>query len=128
MRYLRSTSPLLFAAVLACSSFFYQRQAHAALLSSAHTLLDSAIVNGDGDVTVVQSLMILTYWKVRTWFFVVMRVLRHVQVLTPQRPSDRSAWRKIGIALRTAYQLFWHVPRLDPLPEDEMRARNILVS
>lgn len=64
MRYLRATSPLLFSAVLACSSFFYQRQVHAPLLSSAHTLLDSAIANGDGDVTVVQSLMILTYWKV----------------------------------------------------------------
>lgn len=64
MRYLRSTSSLLFTAVLACSSFFYQRQAHASLLSSAHTLLDSAIISGDGDVCVVQSLMILTYWKV----------------------------------------------------------------
>ncbi|WWD22922.1 hypothetical protein CI109_107417 [Kwoniella shandongensis] len=75
------------------------------LLSHAQTLLDRAITYGVADVGIVQAIMILMYWKA---------------------PADTSAWRKIGIAIRIGYQLYWHVPRTQPLPEDEMAARQIL--
>jgi hypothetical protein len=55
----------------------------------------------------VQSLMLLTYWK---------------------EPADSSGWMKIGMAIRLGYSLFWHVPRTEPLPEDETQAREVLVS
>jgi hypothetical protein len=32
------------------------------------------------------------------------------------------------MAIRIGYQSLWHIPRRDPLPDDEMAARHILVS
>ncbi|WWC73872.1 uncharacterized protein I206_107844 [Kwoniella pini CBS 10737] len=75
------------------------------LLSHAQTLLTRSINNGVTDVAVVQSIMILMYWKL---------------------PADTSSWRKIGIAIRMGYQLYWHVPRTQSLPKDDTAARKIL--
>jgi hypothetical protein len=107
MRYLRRSSTVLFASVLAASSRFFRKDLHRRLLSHAQTVLDRAVTAGASDIGMVQSLMILTYWK---------------------NPADTSAWRKIGMAIRIGYQSLWHIPRRDPLPEDEMAARHILVS
>jgi hypothetical protein len=107
MNYLRRTSTILFASVLATSSKFFRKDLHRRLSAHAQTILDRAIVSGASDIGVVQSLMILTYWK---------------------NPNDTSAWRKIGMAIRIGYQSFWHVQRRDVLPEDEMAARHVLVS
>lgn len=106
LQYLRSTSTVLFCAVLAAASKMSRADLHAQLLSHAQTLLDRAITAGAANVGVVQAIMILVYWK---------------------KPADTSAWRKIGTALRIGYQLYWHIPRKQPLPEDEMAARRILV-
>ena len=106
MRYLRRSSTVLFASVLAASSRFFRKDLHRRLLSHAQTILDRAVTAGASDIGMVQSLMILTYWK---------------------NPSDTSAWRKIGMAIRIGYQSLWHIPRRDPLPEDELAARHILV-
>ena len=107
MRYLRRSSTVLFASVLAASSRFFRKDLHRRLLSHAQTVLDRAVTAGASDIGMVQSLMILTYWK---------------------NPADTSAWRKIGMAIRIGYQSLWHIPRRDPLPDDEMAARHILVS
>ncbi|WVF68288.1 hypothetical protein IAT40_003053 [Kwoniella sp. CBS 6097] len=105
VQYLRSTSTVLFSTVLAMAARFGRSDLHSLLLSHAQTLLDRAITSGLSEVGVVQAIMILTYWK---------------------NPADTSAWRKIGIALRIGYQLYWHVPRTEPLPQDELAARKIL--
>lgn len=42
-------------------------------------------------------------------------------------PSDPSAWRRVGVAIRMGFQLFFHVNRFAPLPEDRHVARLILV-
>lgn len=105
MRYLRRSSTVLFSSVLAAAARFFRKDLHRRLLSHSQTILDRALTAGASDIGIVQSLMILTYWKT---------------------PADTSAWRKIGMALRIGYQSLWHVPRRDPLPEDEVAARHVL--
>lgn len=43
-----------------------------------------------------------------------------------QEVEDGSAWLKIGIAIRLAYQLRLHNRRKGPLPADELEARMVL--
>jgi hypothetical protein len=105
MAYLRRTSSVLFSTVLASSSRFFRHDLHPTLLSHARTVLDRALQAGSTDIGVVQSLMLLTYWK---------------------DPEDTSGWMKVGMAIRLAYSLFWHIPRTEPLPDDEMEAREQL--
>nr|XP_019043747.1 hypothetical protein I302_08328 [Kwoniella bestiolae CBS 10118]OCF22677.1 hypothetical protein I302_08328 [Kwoniella bestiolae CBS 10118] len=107
LSYLRSTSTILFSAVLSASSKFARPDLHSTLVSHTQTLLSRAINNGTADVGVAQTIMILMYWKL---------------------PADTSSWRKIGIAIRMGYQLYWHVPRNQVLPDDEVLARKILNS
>lgn len=105
MAYLRRTSSVLFSTVLASASRFFRHDLHPALLSHARTLLDRALQLGSTDIGVIQSLMLQTYWK---------------------DPEDTSGWMKVGIAIRLGYSLFWHIPRADPLPDDERAARELL--
>lgn len=105
MHYLRRNSSVLFSTVLASSSRFFRHDLHPTLLSHARTVLDRALQAGSTDIGVVQSLMLLTYWK---------------------DPEDTSGWMKVGMAIRLGYSLFWHIPRTEQLPEDEMEAREIL--
>lgn len=105
MSHLRRTSSVLFSTVLASASRFFRHDLHPALLSHARTLLDRALQLGSTDIGVIQSLMLQTYWK---------------------DPEDTSGWMKVGIAIRLGYSLFWHIPRADPLPEDERAARELL--
>ncbi|ORX37541.1 hypothetical protein BD324DRAFT_622303 [Kockovaella imperatae] len=103
--YLRRTSSILFTSALAVSAKFYRQDLYPVLLAHAQAILDRAVCSGKHDIGIVQSLMLLTYWKV---------------------PEDTTAWIKIGLALRMGYQNFWHVPRTGPLPPDEMSARETL--
>lgn len=96
---------MLFSTVLAAASRFFRHDLHSALISHARTVLDRALQAGSTDIGVIQSLMILTYWK---------------------EPEDTSGWMKVGMALRLGYSLFWHMPRTSPLPEDELEARRLL--
>ncbi|BEI99236.1 hypothetical protein CcaverHIS631_0402790 [Cutaneotrichosporon cavernicola] len=105
LEYLRRTSSVLFSTVLASSSRFFRQDLHPALISHARTVLDRALLSGVSETGVVQSLMIMTYWK---------------------DPEDTSGWMKVGMAIRLGYSRFWHIPRLDPLPEDEREARKLL--
>lgn len=68
-------------------------------------MLDRAILSGTSHIGIAQGLM-MTYWK---------------------SPADTSAWKKIGMAIRMGYQLRWHLPRLDALPDNDMAAREVLV-
>lgn len=42
-------------------------------------------------------------------------------------PRDSSSWRKVGLAIRMAYELNLHAAREDPLSSDELSAREQLV-
>jgi hypothetical protein len=107
MQYLRSTSTVLFTSLLAAASKFTRRDLYPPLLSHAQVILDRALASGGADIGMIQTLMVLTYYK---------------------SPSDTSAWRKIGLAIRMGYQFRWHLPRREALPGDELEARKILVS
>jgi hypothetical protein len=107
LEYLRRTSSVLFSTVLASSARFFRQDLHPALISHARTVLDRALLSGLSEIGVVQSLMIMTYWK---------------------DPEDTSGWMKVGMAIRLGYSRFWHIPRHDPLPEEEREARKLLVS
>lgn len=45
-----------------------------------------------------------------------------------QQPSEASAWRKLGWAIRLGYQLRWHERRKRPLPSTDRDKRLTLVS
>lgn len=62
---------------------------------------------GECDIEAIQSLLILVAFK---------------------EPTDRSAWIKIGIAVRLGYQHGWYKRRRTVLPIDESEARWLLVS
>ncbi|KLT42907.1 hypothetical protein CC85DRAFT_71925 [Cutaneotrichosporon oleaginosum] len=105
LEYLRRTSSVLFSTVLASSARFFRQDLHPALISHARTVLDRALLSGLSEIGVIQSLMIMTYWK---------------------DPEDTSGWMKVGMAIRLGYSRFWHIPRHDPLPDDEREARKLL--
>jgi len=105
--YLRKTSTVLFTSVLAASSKFFKKDLYKALLSHANTIVSRAVLAGDETKALVQSLLILVYWKA---------------------PEDTSAWRKIGWAIRMGYQFLWHLGRKRPLPEDRQMALETLDS
>jgi hypothetical protein len=99
---MRQNSPLLFTAVLAVAAKFVHRELHQPLLTHAQMILNRATNMGECSLGLVQSLLIMVYWKT---------------------PTDTSAWVKIGIGIRLAYQLGLHVPRTKKLPSDDRDAR-----
>ncbi|KAL1410568.1 hypothetical protein Q8F55_004581 [Vanrija albida] len=105
--YMRQRSTILLSAVLAASAKFFKRDVYPALLTHANTVASRAILSADESKALVQALLIQVYWK---------------------DPTDTSAWRKIGWAIRMGYQFHWHLPRKRPLPEDRQLALEILVS
>jgi len=62
------------------------------------------MIAGDCNLSIVQAMLIMVHWKA---------------------PTDKSAWVKLGIAIRLSYQLDLHVVRHTPLPVDEMSARKV---
>ncbi|RSH91680.1 hypothetical protein EHS25_009049 [Saitozyma podzolica] len=100
--YMRQNSPLLYTAVLAVAAKFVHRELHQPLLTHAQMILNRATNMGECSLGLVQSLLIMVYWKT---------------------PTDTSAWVKIGIGIRLAYQLGLHVPRTKKLPSDDRDAR-----
>ncbi|CUA76172.1 hypothetical protein RSOLAG22IIIB_06130 [Rhizoctonia solani] len=64
-----------------------------------------ALSDGISSVEYIQALSIMTYWK---------------------EAEDTSTWRKLGLAIRMAFELNLHIARADPLPIDELQARERL--
>jgi hypothetical protein len=106
LEYMRATSPVLLFAVLTASSKFFRRESYASVFFHTQAVVNRTVMAGGCNAGLVQSLMILTYWKSVT---------------------DRSPWTKLGLAIRLGYQMRWHVPRTGPLPADEHQARLVLV-
>lgn len=107
--HLRTSSALFTTVLVAASKFVVSQTQHTTLLAHAESLINRATNAGECSTALVQSLLILVYYK---------------------GPTDRTAWLKIGIAIRLAYQMRWHDadPANRQLPADEHEARLVLVS
>lgn len=105
--YMQSTSTVLFSAVLFAASKFYRPDLHESLKAHFQTVLDRTVNMAACHLGLIQALMIAVFWRA---------------------PTDASAWVKLGIAIRLAYQLRLHQPRQVPLPANEYEARQVAVS
>jgi hypothetical protein len=101
------TSSELLTAVLAASAKFFRPDLYPDLLEHAQALINRAIGAGACDIGIVQCLMIVVCWKA---------------------PTDRSAFIKVGMAIRLGYQHGWYLPSTRVLPDNEREARLLLVS
>lgn len=104
---MHETSCALLTAVLAAAAkFFHGPEVYRSLLDHAQTLINRAVAEGSCEIGMVQCLMVLSHFKAT---------------------RDRTAWIKIGMALRFAYQLGLHKALQDEVPADEGLARSQLV-
>ena len=105
--HLNSREPLLLTAIISAASKFFRPQYHRNLLEYTHVLLNRVVNAGECSIEAIQALLILVCFK---------------------EPTDKSAWIKIGMAVRLGYQHGWYRPRRCDLPEDELEMRWLLVS
>lgn len=116
--YLRSRSSILFSSVLAVTAKYFlphSDSTYTTLLAHSLRLLHSAMASDQCTLELIQSLSILCFWK---------------------ECDDPTSWRKIGFAIRMAYELDLHtvetwshkrgVDGEAELPEDETEARELL--
>lgn len=87
------------------SAKFFRPSLYPQLHSLAQSLLARGLADTLASVGFLQALLLLVYWK---------------------EPEDRSAWMRIGWAIRLGYHLGINVPREGPLPQDEWEARTTL--
>lgn len=100
--FLRSHSSLLLSSVLTVASKVFRPDLYPDLCVHVKTVLGRALAEGTCDIGVVQSLLLLVYWK---------------------QPRDRTGWLKIGICARMAHQLGLHLGRAVGALPDERTAR-----
>lgn len=105
--YINSNLPILLTAILAASSKFFRPQYQRNLLEYAHVLLNRLLNSGVCNIDIIQALLVLVCFKA---------------------PVDRSAWVKIGTAIRLGYQHGWYQRKSRVLPADPYEARRVLVS
>lgn len=104
---MHETSPALLTAVLAAAAkFFHGPEVTRSLLDHAQVLINRAVAEGSCEIGMVQCLMVLSHFKAT---------------------RDRTAWIKIGMALRFAHQLGLHKVVQDEIPANEAAARAQLV-
>jgi hypothetical protein len=103
--YVRERSPLLFSAVLGAAAKFFNKEIYSRLWAHAHRFVSRVVEQGLCSVTIIQALLILVYWK---------------------QPNDKSAWMKLGLAVRMGYQLGWHNGWHTPDPTDPVPYRERL--
>ncbi|CAE6485991.1 unnamed protein product [Rhizoctonia solani] len=103
--YVRTRSSVLFTAILTVASRFGRPEAWENCNSLAQTLLGRALADGICSIEYVQALSLLTFWK---------------------DARDSSSWRKVGLAIRMAYELNLQEPRSEPLSTVELLAREQL--
>ena len=104
--YVRSRSSVLFTAIICVACRFVRPHVWEQCNALGQTLLGRALADGICSIEYVQALSLMTFWK---------------------DPRDSSSWRKVGLAIRMAYELNLHEAREDPLPTDDMSAREQLV-
>ncbi|CAE6366626.1 unnamed protein product [Rhizoctonia solani] len=103
--YVRRRSRVLYTAILAASCRFFKPSYFKPVHDLAQLLLGKALSDGISSVEYIQALSIMTYWK---------------------EAEDTSTFRKLGLAIRMAFELNLHHARPEPLPVDELQARERL--
>jgi hypothetical protein len=102
----RNRSTLLFTSILAASAKIVWPEVYRPLIDVANDLLYEAMRDGMRTVELIQAISILAFYK---------------------EAEDATSFRKVGYAIRLAFELDLHVPKQRPLPNDETEAREILV-
>ncbi|CAE6434915.1 unnamed protein product [Rhizoctonia solani] len=103
--YVRRRSRVLYTAILAAACRFFKPAHFKPVHDLAQLLLGRALSDGISSVEYIQALSIMTYWR---------------------EAEDTSTWRKLGLAIRMAFELNLHIARAEPLPIDELQARERL--
>ncbi|CAE6444602.1 unnamed protein product [Rhizoctonia solani] len=103
--YVRRRSRVLYTAILAAACRFFKPTHFKPVHDLAQLLLGRALSDGISSVEYIQALSIMTYWK---------------------EAEDTSTWRKLGLAIRMAFELNLHIAKVEPLPCDELQARERL--
>ncbi|QRW26295.1 Myb protein 1A [Rhizoctonia solani] len=103
--YVRRRSRLLYTAILAAACRFFKPSHFKPVHDLAQLLLGRALSDGISSVEYIQALLIMTYWK---------------------EAEDKSTFRKLGLAIRMAFELNLHHARAEPLPVNELQARERL--
>ncbi|KAG8710071.1 hypothetical protein FRC11_004912 [Ceratobasidium sp. 423] len=103
--YVRRRSRVLYTAILAAACRFFKPSHFKPVHDLAQLLLGRALSDGISSVEYIQALSIMTYWK---------------------EAEDTSTWRKLGLAIRMAFELNLHHAKAEPLPIDELQARERL--
>lgn len=104
--FVRQTSAILFTTILTIASRYRRPTLYAHLRKLVNGMLGRAFAEGVVELGLVQSLSLLSFWK---------------------EADDRGTWRRVGYAIRIALEMDLHQPSQEPLPENEIEARKVLV-
>jgi hypothetical protein len=105
-QFVRQTSAILFTTILAIASRYRRPTLYAHLRKLVNGMLGRAFAEGVVELGLVQSLSLLSFWK---------------------EADDRGTWRRVGYAIRIALEMDLHQPSQEPLPDNEIEARKVLV-
>lgn len=105
--YTFATSPILFTAIITVTANAFLPTRYPELLKHMNFMLGKAFEHTDVEIGLCQALSLLSVWK---------------------EGGDRGSWLRTGYAIRIAYELGLDAPSERPLPDDELKAREELVS
>jgi hypothetical protein len=105
--YVRRRSTVLYTTIIAVSSKFFLPRVHQQCHALSQSLIGRALAADMCNIEYIQALSLSTFYK---------------------DADDASSWRKVGLAIRMAYELNLHEFRRQPLAKEESEARKQLVS
>ncbi|CAE6507372.1 unnamed protein product [Rhizoctonia solani] len=103
--YVRRRSTVLYTTIISVSSKFFLPRVHQQCHALSQSLIGRALASDMCNIEYIQALSLSTFYK---------------------DADDASSWRKVGLAIRMAYELNLHEFRTQPLPKDELEARKQL--
>jgi hypothetical protein len=110
MRHVRSRSATLFSGMLFASARFFRTDLCQRLWLHARTMAFRDVADSKCEIETVQAFCCLVFWK---------------------RPSDKSAWLDLGVAIRMALQMRLHeitAPPIKVFDGTELAHRTLAVS
>lgn len=103
--YVRQRSTVLFTTIISVSSKFFLPHVHDRCHALSQSLIGRGLASDMCNIEYVQALSLSTFYK---------------------DADDASSWRKVGLAIRMAYEINLHEFRTEPLPTEEIPARKQL--
>lgn len=105
------TSGTLLTAILYAAALFLRPEMASSLHGLAETYIARKMHSGDYDLTLIQAILVLVHWK---------------------HPDDRTAYQKMGMAVRLIHELRLHLPtdptrpqRVPATEEDERKRAEV---